>query len=120
MGRIESSVTITAHMYLLMTPITLGAALFDWTWPTGEQYAWLISIGLTGTVGHVLTAEALKRAAIHVVTPCDFFRLIWATLMGILLFDEAADVFVWSGSAIVIASVSYIVWREHRAAAALK
>jgi len=116
MGRTESSVTITAYMYLLMTPITLGAALFDWQWPTGEQYIWLFGIGLTGAIGHVLTAEALKRAAIHVVTPFDFFRLIWATLIGILLFDEAADAFVWGGGAIVIASVSYIVWRENRVA----
>lgn len=54
------------------------------------------------------------------MTPFDFFRLNWATLIGILLFDEAADVFVWSGGAIVIASVSYIVWHEHRGAAGPK
>lgn len=114
MGRTDSSVTITAYMYLLMTPITLVAALFDWQWPTVEQYLWLFAIGLTGALGHVLTAEALKRAAIHVVTPFDFFRLIWAALIGIILFSEPADIFVWSGGAIVIASVSYIAWREHR------
>ena len=114
MGRTDSSVTITAYMYLLMTPITLVAALFDWQWPTAEQYLWLFAIGLTGALGHVLTAEALKRAAIHVVTPFDFFRLIWAALIGIVLFGEPADIFVWSGGAIVIASVSYIAWREHR------
>lgn len=116
MGRTDSSVTITAYMYLLMTPITLVAALFDWQWPTAEQYLWLFAIGLTGALGHVLTAEALKHAAIHVVTPFDFFRLIWAALIGILLFNEPADIFVWSGGAIVIASVSYIAWREHRMA----
>jgi drug/metabolite transporter (DMT)-like permease len=116
LGRTDSSVTITAYMYLLMTPITLFAATFEWTWPTPVQYAWLIAIGLTGALGHVLTAEALKRAATYVVTPFDFFRLIWATLIGIWLFGELVDAFVWAGGVIVIASVSYIVWREHRLA----
>ena len=118
LGRTDSSITITAYMYLLMTPITLMAALFDWRWPTGEQYLWLVGIGLTGALGHVFTAEALKRAPTHVVTPFDFFRLVWATVIGMLLFGEDADMFVWGGGAIVIASVSYIVWREHQISAA--
>ena len=118
LGRTDSSITITAYMYLLMTPITLIAALFDWRWPTGEQYLWLVGIGLTGALGHVFTAEALKRAPTHVVTPFDFFRLVWATLIGMLLFSEDADMFVWGGGAIVNASVSYIVWREHQISAA--
>jgi len=118
LGRTDSSITITAYMYLLMTPITLMAALFDWRWPTGEQYLWLVGIGLTGALGHVFTAEALKRAPTHVVTPFDFFRLVWATVIGMLLFGEDADIFVWGGGAIVIASVSYIVWREHQISAA--
>ena len=116
LSRTDTSVTITAYMYVLMTPATLIAASFDWTWPTLEQYGWLVAIGLTGALGHVLTAEALKRGDTHVVTPFDFFRLIWATLIGILLFGESVDNLVWIGGAIVIASVSYIAWRERQIA----
>ena len=116
LSRTDTSVTITAYMYVLMTPATLIAASFDWTWPTLEQYGWLVAIGLTGALGHVLTAEALKRGDTHVVTPFDFFRLIWATLIGILLFGEAVDNLVWIGGTIVIASVSYIAWRERQIA----
>lgn len=116
LSRTDTSVTITAYMYVLMTPATLIAASFDWTWPTLEQYGWLVAIGLTGALGHVLTAEALKRGDTHVVTPFDFFRLIWATLIGILLFGESVDNLVWIGGTIVIASVSYIAWREREIA----
>jgi len=116
LSRTDTSVTITAYMYVLMIPATLIAASFDWTWPTLEQYGWLVAIGLTGALGHVLTAEALKRGDTHVVTPFDFFRLIWATLIGILLFGESVDNLVWIGGTIVIASVSYIAWRERQIA----
>jgi drug/metabolite transporter (DMT)-like permease len=61
LSRTDTSVTITAYMYVLMTPATLIAASFDWTWPTLEQYGWLVAIGLTGAFGHVLTAEAPRR-----------------------------------------------------------
>ena len=116
LSRTDTSVTITAYMYVLMTPATLIAASFDWTWPTLEQYGWLVAIGLTGALGHVLMAEALKRGDTHVITPFDFFRLIWATLIGILLFGESVDNLVWIGGTIVIASVSYIAWRERQIA----
>jgi drug/metabolite transporter (DMT)-like permease len=116
LSRTDSSVTITAYMYLLMTPITLVAAMYDWRWPTLEQLLWLIAIGITGALGHIFMAEALKRAPTHVVTPCEFFRLIWATLIGIFFFGDHPDVYVYGGGMIVLASVSYIAWREHKVA----
>ncbi len=120
LGRTDSSVTITAYMYLLMTPITLAAALIDWTWPTLEQLGWLIAIGITGALAHLLMAEAFRRAPTHVVSPFEFFRLIWATLIGIFIFGDPPDVYVWIGGLIVMASVSYIAWREHRLSLAVK
>jgi drug/metabolite transporter (DMT)-like permease len=113
MSRTNSSVTITAYMYLLMTPLTLLVALYDWQWPTLIEYGWLILIGVTGALGHLLMAESLKRGDTHVVTPLDFFRLIWATLAGYFLFSEFPDVFVWIGGTMIFGGVSYIAWREH-------
>jgi drug/metabolite transporter (DMT)-like permease len=118
LGRTDSSVTITAYMYLLMTPMTFVAALVDWRWPTIDQYGWLIMIGVTGAGAHLLMAEALKRGETQVVTPLDFFRLIWASLIGYFLFGESPDLYVWLGGAMIFASASYIAWREHRMRAA--
>ena len=89
-------------------------ASFGWTWPTLEQYGWLVAISLTGELAHVLTVEGLSRGDTHVVTPFDFFRLIWATLIGILLFGESVDNLVWIGGPVVIASVTYIARRERQ------
>ena len=38
LARTESSLTITAYMMILLTPISLIPAVFFWQWPTGEQY----------------------------------------------------------------------------------
>ncbi|MCG8548615.1 MAG: DMT family transporter [Alphaproteobacteria bacterium] len=113
-GRSDSSLTTTAYMYLLMTPMTFVGALFEWQWPTLEQYGWLVLIGLTGAIAHVLMAESLRLGETHVVTPIDFVRLIWAALFGYLLFGEVPDLFVWIGGAMIFAGTSYIALREHQ------
>ena len=65
-------------------------------------------------------AEALRRAPTNVVSPFEFFRLIWATLIGIFIFGDPPYMFVWTGGLIVMGSVSYIAWREHILAQARK
>lgn len=113
-GRTDSSITTTAYMYLLMTPMTLVGALFEWRWPSWEQFGWLVLIGLTGAAAHVLMAESLRYGETHVVTPIDFFRLLWAALVGYLLFGEVPDLFVWIGGTMIFAGTCYIALREHQ------
>jgi drug/metabolite transporter (DMT)-like permease len=58
--------------------------------------------------------QALKEAESHVVLPLDFSRLIWATLIGLLVFAELPGVSVWIGGAMIIASAAYVGERERR------
>jgi len=45
-----------------------------------------------------------------------FLQLVWAAALGILVFGEALDPFVFLGGGIVVAAVSYIAHREAAAA----
>ncbi len=114
LGRTESSITTTMYMYLLMTPLTLVAALPNWVWPTLLQYGWLFLIGLTGSYAHVLMAQALKEGETNVVTPVEFVKLLWATLFGYLLFSELPDLYVFIGAGMIILSACYIAYRENQ------
>lgn len=113
LGRTDSSVTITAYMYLLTMPMTLLPALYDWQWPALDHYGWIVLIGITAALAHLLMAEALTRGDTHVVTPFDFLRLIWASLAGFIFFAETPDRYVWIGGFMIFAGVAYIAWREH-------
>jgi len=114
LGRTESSITTTMYMYLLMTPLTLVAALPNWVWPTLTQYGWLFLVGLTGSYAHVLMAQALKEGETNVVTPVEFAKLLWATLFGYLLFSELPDLYVFAGAGMIILSACYIAYRENQ------
>lgn len=54
--------------------------------------------------------------------PLDFFKLIWAVLLGYLLLGEVPDMFTWIGGAMIFLGGTYIAYRESklRAAANLK
>jgi drug/metabolite transporter (DMT)-like permease len=112
LARTESSLTITAWMMILLTPLSLIPAVFFWTWPTGEQYLWLLFTAALGTSGHLFLNQALKETDTNVVMPVDFVRLIWVAIIGYLAFGEIPDLFTWIGGAMIFASALYIAYRE--------
>ncbi len=114
LGRTESSLTITLYMSLLIAPFSLIPALFVWQWPTLEQFGWLAATGVLGTGAQLMLVQALKEAETQVVMPADFLKLIWAAMLGFLLFDQTPNVFIWLGGGMIFVSTSYIAWREHQ------
>jgi len=120
LGRTESSLTITAYMTLLMTPMSLFPAIAVWQWPTAETFAWLALLGIAGTTGQLLVTQALKEGDTSVVMPIDFLKLIWAASLGFLWFGEVPTIFTWTGGAMIFASTTYIAVREHQLRAAGK
>ncbi len=118
LGRSESSITITSYMNILLTLLSFIPALLVWRTPLGAQWAWLLAIGVLGTLAQVAVAQSLKEAEIGVVMPFDFFKLIWASMLGAVFFAELPGVFVWIGGAMIFAASTYIAIRESRLARA--
>jgi drug/metabolite transporter (DMT)-like permease len=108
----ESAATIVALLTFIMVPTTLVPALFVWQTPTLEQLLFLVLIGVFGTVGHLLFVQAYKMADISLVEPAIFTRMIWAALIGFVLFAEFPDLWTWIGGAVIVVGTTYIARRE--------
>ncbi|MCP5368978.1 MAG: DMT family transporter [Hyphomicrobiales bacterium] len=113
LGRTESAVTITTYMSLVMAPMSLLPALFVWTWPTWPQLAALVLIGALGGAGQMAMSQSLRLADTHVVTPMDFTRLLFVSVLAYLFFGQVPDAFVWIGGAMILSSIAFIAYREH-------
>ena len=112
LSRTNSSVTITLYGTLFAVPLTLLAALTQWVIPTAEQFAWMVLMGGLGSSANLMIAQAIKQVDIAALTPMDFTKLLWAALVGYLLFGEIPDGGTWIGGTIIFAAATYIAYRE--------
>ena len=114
---------IVAMLSLMVTVALLPFALWVWVPPTPAQLGWLALVAGFATLGHYTMTRAFAAAPLTVTQPVIFLQLIWATLLGALVFGEPVDPFVLLGGGIIIAAVSVMTWREavarRRLAAAL-
>ena len=114
LGRTESSFTTTAYMTILLSVLSLGPAIYVWQTPHTSSWIILLIIGLTGTGAQIALAEALKTAETSAVMPFDFLKIVWAAMLGFLLFAEVPTIYTWTGAAIIFASSFYVAYREQR------
>lgn len=112
LARSEPSVRITVYAALFLMPITLAFALPFWVWPDARAMALLFLIGAIGSLGQVAVAQAFREAEATQVLPADFTKLVWAVLLGWILFAEAPDLFAILGGSIIFGAVLYVAWRE--------
>ena len=72
----------------------------------------LLGIGLAGTWGQLMITAALKYGKVASVIVMDYSAIVWATLLGLVLFDVLPPATTWLGAPLVIAAGIIIAWRE--------
>ena len=90
----------------------LPMALVVWVPPSGFDLVILFGVVCLATLRHFTMTLAFKSTLMSVTQPVTFLQLVWAVMLGALVFDEALDPFVILGIMIILASVTFITWRE--------
>lgn len=111
----ENSSMIVGLLSVGCTLTLLPGAILQWRPPTVEEIGWLSLSALLATTGHFTLTKAFAAAPITVTQPLSFLQLVWATVIGVMLFGEPIDPFVVLGSLIVVSAVTYISHREIQA-----
>ena len=75
-------------MTLFLTPLSLIPALFVWQWPDLETLGYLIGLGGTGTLAHLLMTIAYGKADASAVISFDYTRLPFVAVIAFFLFGE--------------------------------
>ena len=88
----------------------------DWKWPTASAWALMVVIASIGAVAHYALIKALDFAEAGAVQPYSYTLLVWAALLGAVVFGDVPDGWTLVGAAIVVASGLYSWHRERRRA----
>lgn len=106
---------IVAMMTLCVTVALAPIAALVWVTPSLSEVAWLAGAAFFATVAHYTMTLAFACAPLTVTQPVTFLQLVWASILGAVVFGEAVDAFVLLGGALILGAVTFITWREARA-----
>jgi drug/metabolite transporter (DMT)-like permease len=92
-----------------------GSALlipFFWRPMTGQEWLLMSVIGLISIFGHSMLVFAYERANASFLAPFSYVQLVWATILGYLVFGSLPDRWIAAGSVLIVASGVYTAHRE--------
>ncbi len=112
LSRTENPSTIVAYMSLVLTIVSFALAIFFWSWPTLEMWLWFAAMGAMGSVAHVIQAQSYKDGDVSLVEPATFLRLVWAALVGFIIFGEVPQIWSWIGGGIIMVGVLMLIRSE--------
>ena len=112
-----SSMQLSFMAFLTLIPAALILTwVFETPWlvPTPKILGMLIASICVAVLAYYAIVAAMRVGEISFVTPFRYTRLVFALFFGILIFGERPDLLTLIGSAIIVTSGIYTVWRERR------
>lgn len=85
---------------------------FYWRTPTPQEWLLMGTVGLISVIGHSLLVFAYERATASFLAPFSYIQLVWATMLGYLVFGSLPDRWIAAGSVLIVASGIYTAHRE--------
>lgn len=97
-----SVLSILFYMHIIQLPLALVLVLFDFAWPQGITWLYIGFTAIAAIAAHYCMAKALSYGDAMLVMPMDFLRLPLIGVLGVLLYNEAVDVWLLVGAGIML------------------
>jgi len=107
----DDPVSIVIWFALISSSMSALPMLWSFQWPQGTAWAWLLAVGMFGSLGQLGLTSAYKRAPVTQVSPLGYTGLLFAGLIGFLAWNELPDIMGFGGM-LCIAAAGIIVARE--------
>jgi len=116
-GAVDDPTTIL--FYTVSVSVLFGAIwmlVFGWSWPSPSAWAVFAGLGLLNGVAHFATIKAFTLARAATLMPLRYLSLVWAGLIGFIVWGDVPTTLAFVGAVLVMASGLVIVFQERRAA----
>ena len=112
--RYEKPGVIVLWQALTVTVLSLPMALPHWQAPDAWQWLGFAVTGVLGSLGHYCLTRAFHTADISATQSLRFLDLVWASVMGWLVFGDVPSPSTWAGALVILLSTVWIARRESR------
>lgn len=109
-----SSLQVTAWGFLSLLPAGLVTFAITGTVPVAmaqTDVLRLVAALAVGGVGYYALVASTRIGELSAVMPFRYTRLVFALVLGLLIFKERPDALMLAGAALIVATGLYTIWR---------
>ena len=110
----DSAATSLLYMAVIGAVVMSALAPFFWRAPDTTGWILLLALGVVGSLGHYILILAFRATTASTLQPFHYVVLIWATMIGYLVFGDLPDMWTVLGAVIIAASGMYAFYRERQ------
>lgn len=107
----EPGIAIVAWFAIGCSVVALAFSFPVWVWPSAGQWGLLLGIGVVSAFAQLLMTAAYRRGDPTLLAPFEYSGIVWTTLLGVLVWQEAPDGWDAAGMAVLVGCGLYI-WRR--------
>jgi len=114
LSKTESSSSIIGYQVFGVGAVTLIPAIMVWTQPTPTEWLIILAIGVVSFYAQKSNIYAYTHGEASLLASLDYVRLLFATILGFVLFEQLPQLSTWIGAGIIVAAAVFTVLREAR------
>jgi len=121
MRQISREETTTLQMFYtnaVFLVATAAASAWQSRWPDPLQVGLLAVVCAAGTIGQFFMFEGARRAPASIMAAVEYTALIWAFVLGYVVFRDIPRTAVFLGAGLILAAGAWLVASERRRALA--
>ena len=108
------SASIATFTMIAAFPFTTAWVFFsgELFFPPGIDWAVVACMIILGSFGYLLLITSLRIGELSAIMPFRYSRIVFLLILGVLVFGERPTLSMLVGSALILVSGIYIMWRE--------
>lgn len=108
----EHALTVLAYSSVVGWVAVTPLALPLWRAPDAMQWLMLIGLGSLNALAQYLVIHAFMMASASLLAPFSYSTILWATLLGALVFGSVPDLATVLGTLVLVTAGLYVWHRE--------
>ena len=113
-GKSEHPIVIVNYFMVFATILGGTLAVNNWVTPKGNDWYFLMSLGVFGYIGQVYMTKAFQNASTNIIAPIKYFEVIYTATIGVFLFGEIYTFYSFLGISFIIGGLILNIWYKSK------
>ena len=114
LARTETSISILFWSNIILMAGGFATLPMGWAPVSAHDAFWFVAAGIFNGTAHFCIIEALRTGEASALAPIRYTALLWAALLGFLVWGEIPELWLLAGAAVIVGSILYMIRAERR------